>query len=74
MQRVAHSSRSHTDAVADTHGSELVTDDIRVNERFFDALAEAEDMFVAAERGSVLHYIEINLETYGLPSYLIYDE
>ena len=50
LQRVAHPTRPHTDPVADPTGAELVADDVRLEERLFYALANAEDVLVTANR------------------------
>ena len=48
LQRIGHPARAHADPVADSAGAELVADYVCVEERFFDALAQAEDVLVTS--------------------------
>lgn len=50
LKRVTHAKGSHRDSVRDSHGAELVACDASAGEGSLDAVAEVEDVFVAAVR------------------------
>lgn len=54
LERVRHPAGAHADPVAHADGAKLVADEVRLGQRGLDALAQAQEMAVASERGGQL--------------------
>lgn len=72
LERVRHRIGAIANSVADTDGTELVTNEVSILERGFDLLAKAQQVLVASDAPNIRRIYSLSeTETYGFPSYLI---